>query len=104
MFSEVSRSRYVIDLDVGVERLDRRASAAVDLRHAERVGECAIWRCRFDSSTMSSSTMPSVPDACRGEVERGGRAEAAGADQQDLRVEQLSWPSSPISGIRRWRL
>ena len=27
-------------------------------------------------------------DACRGEIERRGRAEAAGADQEDARVEQ----------------
>ena len=32
---------------------------------------------------------PERADACRGEVERRGRAEPAGADQQDARVEQL---------------
>src|SRR5438445_85413 len=39
------------------------------------------------------STPPSAHDgassAGRGQVERRGRAEAAGADQQDLRLEQL---------------
>src|SRR5262249_8916005 len=34
-------------------------------------------------------------DARRGEVERSRRAEAAGADQQDLRVEQLQLPLLP---------
>ena len=33
--------------------------------------------------------MPMVPDAGRGEVQQAGRAEAAGADEQDLRLEQL---------------
>ena len=33
--------------------------------------------------------MPIVPDAGRGEVERGRRAEPAGADEQRLRAEQL---------------
>ena len=32
---------------------------------------------------------PDRADARRGEVERGGRAEAAGADQQHARLEQL---------------
>src|SRR3954465_14776837 len=60
------------------------------------------WRCRFETSTTSSSTMPSVPTpaaaresgaAARGRgVERGRRAEAAGAEQQYLRVEQLLLP------------
>ena len=31
---------------------------------------------------------PERPDARRGEIERRGRAEAAGADQEDARVEQ----------------
>ena len=35
------------------------------------------------------SMMPIVPDAGRGQVERGRRAEAAGAEQQHLGVEQL---------------
>ena len=32
---------------------------------------------------------PELADPRGGEVERGGRAETAGADQEDLRVEQL---------------
>src|ERR1700750_1838388 len=59
------------------------------------------WRWRLETSTTSSSTMPSVPSptfvsadakraaAAAGEVERGRRAEAAGAQEQDLGVEQL---------------
>ena len=43
-------------------------------------------------------------DAGRREVERRGRAEPAGADQQDRESSSFSWPSSPTSGIRRWRL
>ena len=38
------------------------------------------------------STMPIVPDARRGQVERRRRAEAAGADAEHLRVEQLRLP------------
>ena len=53
------------------------------------------WRCRFERSTSSSSTTPSVPDAGRREVERGRRAEPAGAEQQHLRVEQLRLALEP---------
>ena len=49
-----------------------------------------IWRCRFERSTVSKSTMPIVPDAGRGQVQRRRRAEPARADQHDLRVEQLA--------------
>ncbi len=47
------------------------------------------WRWRLERSTTSLSTMPSVPDAGGGEVERGRRAEPARAEQQHLGVEQL---------------
>ena len=47
------------------------------------------WRWRLERSTLSSSTIPIVPDARGGEVQRGRRAEAAGAEQQHLGVEQL---------------
>ena len=42
-------------------------------------------------------------DAGRGEVQRGRRAQAAGAEQEHLAVEQRAWPSAPISGSSRWR-
>jgi hypothetical protein len=44
------------------------------------------------------------PHAGRGEVERGRRAEAAGAEQQDLRVEQLLLALDRRSRAgRKWR-
>ena len=88
MFSEVRRSRYVIDLDVGIERVDR-ALRGVDLRRAERVervGDLALEVRLVDDVGVDD---PERADPGGGEVERGGRAEAAGADQQDPRVEQL---------------
>ena len=51
-----------------------------------------IWRCRFDRSTTSKSTMPMRADARGGEIERHRRAEAAGADAQDARRLQLALP------------
>ena len=49
---------------------------------------CSTCRCRFDASTVSASTRPMRADAGRRQVEGGRRAEAAGAEQQHLRVEQ----------------
>ena len=57
-----------------------------------------IWRCRLDSSTSSNSAMPSVPDPGRGQVEQGGRAEAAGADDEHLGVLQPLLPGHPDVG------
>ena len=50
--------------------------------------EWTICRWRFESSTTSGSMIPSRADARGGEVERGRRAEPAGADQEDARLEQ----------------
>ena len=41
------------------------------------------------------------PDAGRGQVEAGRRAEAAGADEQDVRVEQLQLPGLADLGNQR---
>ena len=75
------------DRDVGVERLDR-ALRRVDLRLAEPVG-------RVDDLALEVRVVddvrvddPDRPYTRRSEVEGGGRAEAAGADQQHAGVEQ----------------
>ena len=59
------------------------------LRSPMRSMLCRIWRCRLDSSTTSMSMMPMGAHAGGGEVERGGRAEATGAEQEHPGVEQL---------------
>ena len=86
-FSEVSRSWKGTTVDVGVEGLDR-ALRGVDLRLAEvlrRVDDLALEVRVVDDVWVDDADRP---DACRGEVEGGGRAEAARADQQHARVEQ----------------
>ncbi len=76
-------------LDVRVQRLDRPLGR-LDLRPAERVGrvdDLALEVRRVDDVVVDDAE---AADARGGEVERRGRAEAAGADQQHLRVEQLA--------------
>jgi hypothetical protein len=90
------------DLDVGVQAVDRR-SALSTFAMPTRSVVWMTWRWRFETSTSSSSTEAERADARRGEVQRDRRAEAAGAEEQDLGVESFCWPSSPISGSRKWR-
>jgi len=47
--------------------------------------EWTIWRCRL----VVAAKYAERPDAGRGQIERGGGAQAAGADQQHARVEEL---------------
>ena len=75
------------DGHVRVERLDRPLRD-LDLRLAEPVGrvdDLALEVRLVDDVVVDD---PERADARRGEVERRGRAEPAGADQQDARVEQ----------------
>ena len=74
-------------VDVGVERLDRdrrRSSSAADA--VRRVDHLALQVRLVDDVVVDD---PDRADAGRGEVERRGRAEAAGAEQQHLGLEQL---------------
>ena len=88
MFEASRRVWYLTTFDVRVERLDRLLGG-VDLRHADAVG-------RVDDLALEVGEVDDVvvddaerADAGRREVERGRRAEAAGAEQQHLGVEQL---------------
>ena len=76
------------DLDVGIERLER-ALRGGDLRLPEPVGgvdDLALQVGRVDDVGVDD---PELADARGREVERRRRAEAAGADEEHARVEQL---------------
>ena len=79
------------DLHVGVERLERPLRGA-DLRLAEPVGrvhDLALQVRLVDDVGVDDAERA---DAGGCEVERRGRAEPAGADEQDARVEQALLP------------
>src|SRR5579864_8161400 len=86
-FSDVMRSLYVTTSTSGFS-----ASSVFFAESAfhspSRSVECAIWRCRFEASTRSSSTMPSRPTPAS-KIKARRTAEAAGADQEHARLEQL---------------
>ena len=79
------------DLDVGVQGFDRPARG-VGLRLAERVGRVHDLALQVRLVDHVRVDDPELADAGRGQVERGRRAEAARADQQDARVEQPQLP------------
>ena len=76
------------DLDVGVERLER-ALRGGDLGLAEPVGRVDHLALQVRGVDDVRVDDPELADTRGCEVERRGRAEPAGADQQDARVEQL---------------
>ncbi len=86
-FSESSRSWNGTTFTSGLSASIVRCADAT-FGSPSRSVEWTIWRCRFESSTTSGVDDPERPDARGREVQRGRRAEAAGADQEDARVEQ----------------
>ena len=88
MFEASRRVWYLTTLTSGLSVVDRLLGG-VDLRLADAVG-------RVDDLALEVGDVDDVvvddadrADARGGEVERGRRAEAAGAEQQHLGVEQL---------------
>ncbi|CAD5948302.1 protein of unknown function [Streptomyces sp. KY75] len=62
-----------------------------------------IWRCRFDSSTSSNSTMPSVPTPAAARYIRAGEPRPPAPTQSTLAFFRRFCPSIPTSGMIRWR-
>ena len=88
MFEASIRVVVLDDVHVGVQRVDRLLGG-VDLRHADAVGRVdhlALQVGEVDDVVVDD---PERADAGGREVQRGRRAEPAGAEQQHLRVEQL---------------
>ncbi len=76
------------DLDVGVQRADRLLRR-VHLRDAD--ARCVMDHLALEVGEIDDVVVddPQRADAGRGEIQSGRRAEPAGAQQQDLGVEQL---------------
>ena len=88
MLSAPSRTSVLLDLHVRVDLVDRDLGR-VDLRHADavvRVRDLALEVREVDHVVVDDAERA---DARRRQVERGRRAEPAGAEQEHLRVEQL---------------
>ena len=97
MFSAPSRTGYFSTFTSGLISWigDLRR---VDLGHADavvRVRDLALQVGQVDDVVVDD---PQRSHAGRGEIEGGGRAESAGAEQQHLGVEQLHLPLEPDLG------
>ena len=90
-------------VDVRVDVQDRVLGADAALDRPMSAWPWMIWRCRFDSSTSSNSTMPSVPTPAAARYISAGRAQAAGAHTSTLAFFSRFCPSIPTSGMIRWR-
>ena len=97
MLSGAEPDRVLLDLDVGVQRGDRLLGR-VDLGDADPlagVDHLALEVGQVDDVVVDD---PERADAGRGQVQRRRRAQAAGAQQQDLGVEQLLLTLDPDLG------
>src|SRR5688500_9089583 len=63
-----------------------------------------IWRCRLDSSTVSNSTMPSVPTPAAARYMRTGEPRPPAPTASTLAFLSRFCPPIPTSGMIRWRL
>ena len=88
MFEASSRTAYFTTLHVRVERVDRLLGG-VDLRDADPLAGVDHLALQVREVDVVVVDDPERADAGGGEVQRGRRAEPAGAEQQHLRVEQL---------------
>jgi hypothetical protein len=62
-----------------------------------------IWRCRFDSSTVSNSTMPSVPTPAAARYISAGEPRPPAPTHSTLAFFSRFCPAIPTSGMIRWR-
>ena len=61
------------------------------------------WRCRFDRSTTSSSTIPSVPTPAAARYSAVGEPRPPAPSSSTFASSSFCWPSAPISGTSMWR-
>ena len=61
------------------------------------------WRCRFERSTSSSSTTPSVPTPAAARYSAVGEPSPPAPSSSTFALSSFVCPSSPISGTSRWR-
>ncbi len=62
------------------------------------------WRWRFERSTTSSSTIPSVPTPAAARYSAIGEPSPPAPRQSTFASSSFFWPSTPTSGTSRWRL
>ena len=68
-----------------------------------RLVEWITWRCRFDASTTSASTMPRVPTPAAARYSAAGEPRPPAPSSSTLLPRSLACPTSPTSGKRMCR-
>src|SRR4051794_2516233 len=85
-----------------ISSMESRALSALDRPTSDL--PWMIWRCRFDSSTTSNSTMPSVPTPAAARYMSTGEPRPPAPTASTLAFFSRFCPSIPTSGMIRWRL
>src|SRR4029077_2583142 len=64
---------------------------------------CSSWRWRFEASTTSKSTMPTLPTPAAARYIAAGEPSPPAPRRSTLELSSLRWPAPPTSGRMRWR-
>ena len=103
MLSADSRRVVGDDVDVRVQRHDRLLRR-VDLAVADPVEVVEDLALQVGGVDLVHVDDADRPDSGSGEVQRGGRAEPSGSEEQDLGGEQLGLALRADLGKSRWRM
>ena len=83
-----------------------KAESAADWAFDRPISLCPwmIWRCKFDSSTVSNSTIPRVPTPAAARYISAGEPRPPAPMQRTLAFFSRFCPVMATSGMIRWRL
>ena len=100
---ESSRSSCTLTVISGlISSTESRADSAFD--RPTSLCPWMIWRCRFDSSTASNSTMPSVPTPAAARYISAGDPRPPAPTHSTFAFLSRFCPAIATSGMIRWRL
>ena len=102
MLSGPRRTGYLLTFTSGF-RAVIVCSAESTLATPIRSVEWITWRCRLERSTVSSSTIPSVPTPAAARYRAVGEPRPPAPSSSTLASSSFCWPSMPTSGSSRWR-
>ena len=102
MFSGPSRTGYFSTFTSGLSAVivcSAESTFGTPIRSVEWI----TWRWRFERSTSSSSTIPSVPTPAAARYSAVGEPSPPAPSSSTLASSSFCWPSTPTSGSSRWR-
>ena len=102
MLSGPSRTWYLLTLTSGFSAVIV-SSAESTFGTPTRSELWITWRCRLERSTVSSSTIPSVPTPAAARYSAVGEPSPPAPSSSTFASSSFCWPSMPTSESSRWR-